>query len=364
MLVKLCLAAGIAILVSALCSIIEAVLYSVPASRIEILAKSGKPSGRLLKGLKNNIAQPISAILTLNTIANTMGAAIAGGYAAAVFGDTYLSLFSALFTFTILILSGILPKALGVVYSKEIAPWIAVPLYGLVKILSPIVWVIKHTTMVIPGYDKKTEISAEEIHAMTVLSRKSGVIDTQQEGIIKNIIDLKRKTVREAMTPRTVTFTLDKNLSVAEAQLMKDQWNRHSRVPVYDDNPDNIVGIVLRKDVWLCVAEGEERRTLASLMKPVHFVPETAQLNTILLEFFERRQHLFCVVDEYGGMTGVISLEDIIEEIVGQEIIDETDPTQSMREIARDKGKTLLSNRKRHKNEQHDALSKKSPADS
>jgi CBS domain containing-hemolysin-like protein len=183
---------------------------------------------------------------------------------------------------------------------------------------------------------------------MAVLSRKSGVIDAQQEGFIKNIIDLKKKTVREAMTPRTVTFTLDKNLSVAEAQLMQDQWNRHSRVPVYDKNPNDIIGIVLRKDVLLCVAEGKDRRTLFSLMKPVHYVPETAQLNTILLEFFEQRQHLFCVVDEYGGMTGVISLEDIIEEIVGQEIIDETDPTKSMREIARDKGKTFLSTGNRH----------------
>ncbi|MEW6520706.1 MAG: hemolysin family protein [Thermodesulfobacteriota bacterium] len=345
MIVKLCLAAGIAILVSALCSIIEAVLYSVPASRVEILAKSNRLSGRLLKGLKNNIQQPITAILTLNTIANTMGAAIAGASAAAVFGDRYLSLFSALFTFTILIFSEILPKTIGVVYSREIAPWIAIPLYGLVKILSPIVWIIKHATMLIPGYNKQTEISAEEIHAMAVLSRKSGVIDSQQEEFIKNIIDLKKKTVREAMTPRTVTFTLDKNLSVAEAQLLQDQWNRHSRVPVYDKEPNDIVGIVLRKDVLLSVAERKERQTLASLMKPVHFVPETARLNTILLEFFERRQHLFCVVDEYGGMTGVISLEDIIEEIVGQEIIDETDPSKSMREIARDKGKTFLSGR-------------------
>ncbi len=351
MIVKLCLAAGIAILVSALCSAIEAVLYFVPASRVEILAKSNKLSGKLLKKLKNNIQQPITAILTLSTIANTMGAAIAGASAAAVFGDRYLSLFSALFAFVILIFSEILPKTIGVIYSRELAPWIAIPLFGMVKILSPIVWVVKHATMLIPGYDKKTEISAEEIHVMAVLSRKSGVIDAQQEEFIKNIIDLKKKTVREAMTPRTVTFTLDKNLSVTEAQFMKAQWNRHSRVPVYDKNPNDIVGIVMRKDVWLSVAEGEERRTLSSLMKPVHFVPETAQLNTILLEFFERRQHLFCVVDEYGGMTGVISLEDIIEEIVGQEIIDETDPSKSMREIARDKGKTFLSAGRRHQNE-------------
>lgn len=352
MIVKLCLATGLAILISALCSVIEAVLHSVPASKVEILAKSNTLSGRLLKRLKNNIQQPITAILTLNTIANTMGAAIAGAFAAAVFGDAYLGLFSAAFTFAILIFPEILPKTIGVVYSREIAPWIAVPLYTLVKVLSPLVWLIHHVTMLIPNYDKRADVSAEEIHAMAVLSRKSGVIDPQQEGIIKNIIDLKRKTVREAMTPRTVAFTLNKNLSVAQAQLMKDQWNRHSRVPVYDRNPNDIVGIVLRKDVLLCVVEGQENRPLSILMKPAHFVPETAQLNTTLLQFFERRQHLFCVVDEYGGMTGVISLEDIIEEIVGQEILDETDPSKSMREIARDKGKTFLSTGKPQKNEQ------------
>lgn len=351
MILKLCLAAGLAIFVSALCSFCEAVLYSIPASRVEILARSGKLSGKLLKRLKSDIHQPITAILTLNTIANTMGAAIAGASAAAVFGDAYLSWFSAIFTFIILIFSEILPKTIGVLHNREVASWIAIPLFALVKILTPVVWIIKHATMLIPGYDKKAEISAEEIHAMAILSRQSGVIDTQQEGIIKNIIELKHRTVREAMTPRTVTFTLDKNLSVEEAQLMKAQWNRHSRVPVYDKNPNDIAGIVLRKDVLLCAAEGNERRTLASLMKPVHFVPETAQLNIILLEFFERRQHLFCVVDEYGGMTGVISLEDIIEEIVGREIIDETDPSKSMREIARDKGKTMLSAKKRQKSD-------------
>ncbi len=344
---KLCLAAGIAILVSALCSICEAILYSVPVSHVETLARSNRLSGKLLKKIKDNIQQPITAILTLNTIANTMGAAIAGASAAAVFGDNNLAWFSAGFTLVILIFSEILPKTIGVVYCKKFAPWIAIPLVGLIKALTPIVWIIQHATRLIPGYDTKTEISVEEIRTMAILSRKSGILDLQQEGIIKNIIDLKNRTVRQAMTPRTVIFTLEKHMTIAEAKLRSEDWNRHSRVPVYNRNPNDIVGIVLLKDVLLSIVEGKENKTLASLMKPPHFVPETAPLNRILLQFFERRQHLFCVVDEYGGMTGVISLEDIIEEIVGQEILDESDhPSKTMRDIARDKSKLRFARKK------------------
>ena len=341
MLLKLCLATGIAIVVSALCSFFEAVIYSVPLSHVEVLSKSGRLSGKVLKKLKNNIQAPITAILTLNTISNTMGAAIAGASAAAVLGDMYLGWFSAGFTLTILIFSEILPKTTGVVYNKQLAPVIALPVNALIKILAPIVWICQLATKLIPGYHEESLVSGEEIQAMALLSRKSGGIDPQQENIIKNIIELKSKMVRQAMTPRTVTFTLHKDMSVSEAQKLKAQWNRHSRVPVYDHKPDEIVGLVLRKDVLLSAAERRENLTLAALMRPIHFVPETAQLNNLLLDFFERRQHLFCVVDEYGGMTGVISLEDIIEEIVGQEIIDETDPSKTMRQLARDKGKKI-----------------------
>ena len=176
---------------------------------------------------------------------------------------------------------------------------------------------------------------------MALLSRESGEIDPEQERVIANILKLKDMFVRQVMTPRTVTFSLEEHLSVAEAKEFAAQWNRHSRAPVYDRDPDDVVGIVLRKDVFLGPIEGEENRALSELMIPVHFVPETAPLNHVMMEFFERRQHLFVVVDEYGGVTGVISLEDIIEEIVGREIIDESDPVSDMRELARYKRRIL-----------------------
>ncbi len=342
MITQLCLAVFIAVFVSALCSIFEAVLYSVPHSQIEIMKQSGTLRGRMLYNLKKDIHKPITAILTLNTIANTMGAAVAGASAAAVFGEQNLAWFSVIFTVTILIFSEILPKTVGVIYSQKLAGLIALPVNWLVKILLPVIWLCNKLTKLIPGNDNESLVSAEEVKIMAMLSRKSGEIDPQQERIIKNIIGLKGRIVREAMTPRTVTFTLNQNLSVAEAQKLKKQWNRHSRVPVYDKKPDNIVGIVLRKDVLLSAAKGREERTLAALKKDVHFVPESARLNSVFLEFFDQRQHLFVVVDEYGSVGGVISLEDIIEEIVGLEIIDESDQDKTMRDLARDKRKKLL----------------------
>jgi len=241
-----------------------------------------------------------------------------------------------------LIFSEIIPKTVGVAYNQKLAGLIALPVSWLVKLLSPIVWLCQAITHLIPGHDQELQVSAEEVKIMAMLSRQAGEIDPQQENIIKNIIGLRNKIVREAMTPRTVTFNLDQDLSVVEAQKLKEQWNHHSRVPVYDKNPDDITGIVLRKDVLLSVVEGRENRTLAALKKPVHFVPESARLNSVFWEFFERRQHLFVVVDEYGSVSGVISLEDILEEIVGMEIIDESDKDKTMRQQAREKRKKLI----------------------
>ena len=341
MVTQLILATGSAIIISAFCSIIEAVLYSVPQSQVEVMASSGKKSGLILKKLKKNIQQPITAILTLNTIANTMGAAVAGASAAVVFGEENLVWFSIFFTLTILLFSEILPKTAGVAYAKILATWIAIPLNGLVKIMSPLIWLCQAVTHLIPRQEKEALVSIEEIQAVAVLGRKSGEIEPQQEKVIANILKLQDKTVRQVMTPRTVVFSLSEHLTISEALKQKEQWSRHSRVPVFDKDQDDVVGVVLSRNVLLSLSEGNKKQKLSELMQPVHFVPEAAPLNRILIEFFEHRIHLFVVVDEYGGVTGVISLEDIIEEIVGREIIDESDKAGNLREYARHKKKLL-----------------------
>jgi len=338
---QLILATGLAVIVSALCSIIEAVLYSVPQSQVEVMARSGKRSGVTLKKLKKNIQQPITAILTLNTIANTMGAAVAGASAAVVFGEENLVWFSVFFTLTILLFSEILPKTAGVAYAKNLAVWIALPLNGLIKIMSPLIWLCQVVTHLIPKQEKEPLISIEEIQAVAILGRQSGEIEPQQEKVIANILKLQNKTVRQVMTPRTVVFSLNEHLSIKQALKLKEQWSRHSRVPVFDKDQDDIVGVVLSRSVLLSLSEGRQDQKLSDLMQPVHFVPEAAPLNKILMEFFEHRIHLFVVVDEYGSVTGVISLEDIIEEIVGREIIDESDTAGNLREYARHRKKLL-----------------------
>jgi len=333
--IQLTIAVGLAVTVSALCSILEAVLYSVPNSHVEILKKNGQASGKTLEALKGDIHKPITAILTLNTVANTMGAAVAGAAAAAVFGDTNLGWFSVAFTLTILIFSEILPKTIGVAYCRELAPWIALPIRLLVNILTPAIWFCQAIIRLIPRTTEETLVSAEEVLAIAALSHRAGEINTQEERVINNILQLKVKYVKDVMTPRTVTFVLDGSMSVAEARNYTDEWNLHSRVPIYNKDPDDIIGVILRRDVLLTAAEGMDSIKLTSLARTVHFVPESMPLSQVLVNFFEKKRHLFVVIDEYGSVTGVITLEDVIEEIVGEEIMDESDQIKDMRALAK-----------------------------
>ncbi len=332
----LVLAIVIAVVISAFCSILEAVLYSISNSQVEMLKKEGHSSASLLQELREDIDESITAILTLNTIAHTIGAAIAGAAAAVVFGEQNLFLFSAVFTLIILLFSEILPKTIGVSYAVLLAPYIAHPLKWMIVTLKPIVWLCQQITRLIPQPENTDAISAEELQTIAALSRKSGEIEADQERVILNILELNKKNARDVMTPRTVTFSLDESLTVAEVMGgSEDRLYSHSRVPVYKDETDNVTGIIMRRDVLRAAAKQKHATRLSELISPVNFVAETSPLNHILVEFFDLHQHLFVVVDEYGAVTGVISMEDVLEEIVGREIVDESDETQDMRELAR-----------------------------
>ena len=341
MLTVLILSVSFAILTSALCSILEAALYSLSLSHIELLAQNRPQTASLLTKLKSNIDEPITAILTLNTIANTFGATVSGAAAAVVFGENKLIWFSLFFTMAILLFSEILPKTAGVVYNRQLASYIATPLQLMIIVLRPFIWLSQTVTRLIPNRGKDHQISAEELQAIAMISRKSGEIEKEQELVITNILKLGERTVRQVMTPRTVTFSLEKDLTIREAAELKDEWKIHSRAPVYGGNADNVVGIAMSRDVYMAATDNRQRLKLTHIMHPPHFIPETAPLNRVLFEFFERHQHLFIVVDEYGSVTGVISLEDIIEDIVGHEIMDESDRTKDMRELARVKRKKM-----------------------
>ena len=334
MLLVFILAVGTALLVSTTCSLFEAVLLSLSSSQVEMMAESHPHQAESLRKFKENIEQPITAILTLNTVAHTIGASVAGAAAVALFGPNGLIWFSLIFTLSILLITEILPKTIGVTFAKELGPFIIVPLRVMILVLKPLIVLAQFMTRMVPNSHKPYQISAEELKTIASLSRKSGEIEADQEKVIANILQLGEKNVRQVMTPRTVTFSASQSLTIKEAARMEGKWRMHSRVPVYDGEPDNVVGVVLSQDVLMAAAVGQDSLKLSQIMRPVHFVPETAPLDRIFIDFFERYQHLFVVVDEYGSVTGVISMEDILEEIIGREIVDESDKARNMRELA------------------------------
>lgn len=341
MLTVFILAVSCALLVSTACSLFEAILLSLSAPQVELMTESHPRQAEGMKRFKENIEQPITAILTLNTLAHTIGASVAGAAVVALFGQNALVWFSLAFTLAVLLFTEILPKTIGVTFARQLGPYIVLPLRVMILVLKPLIWLAQLITHLVPNSHKPHQISAEELKIIASLSRKSGEIEADQEKVIANILQLGEKTVRQVMTPRTVTFSASQALTIKEAARMEDKWRMHSRVPVYDGEADNVVGVVLSQDVLMAAAIGQDEIKLVQIMRPVHFVPETAPLDRIFIDFFERHQHLFVVVDEYGSVTGVISMEDILEEIIGREIVDESDKARNMRELAMIRKKKL-----------------------
>jgi CBS domain containing-hemolysin-like protein len=340
---ELVLAVAFAVGVSAVCSLFEAVLYAVPYSYIEAAARRGLRGGLLFKRMRENVERPISAILTLNTIANTFGAAVAGAAAMAVFGKEWLGLFSAAFTLSILLFSEILPKTIGVRYSKPLALIVAWPLSALQWILWPVTQVTAWIAKGLGSSGAPEGISAEEIRVMARMGRRVGALREVEEAVIRNILALRDVKAREIMTPRTVVFSLEKGLRLEEARARSPVWPwPHSRVPVYDGDAERIVGIVQRREVLAAMADDRMDLRLEDLMRPVHFVPETLAADRLLQDFIKKREHLFVVVDEFGGVSGVVSLEDVFEEILGQEIVDESDTAEDLQKVAQQRRRKIL----------------------
>lgn len=329
-----------AVLISFLCSLAEASLYAIPWSAIEKLRVEGRKSGRLLFGMRTHVDKPIAAILTLNTLANTAGSTIAGAAFLAVYGSAWMGLFAACFTLLILAFGEIVPKTLGVAYATPVARVLARPLNVLILVLKPLVWLSGLLTRVLSPQEKTPQISEDDIRAVTRLSLQAGRIKPYEESFIRNVLALDQKRVHEIMTPRTVVFSLPETLTVAEAYANPQIW-QFSRIPVYDEDPEDIVGLVERRTLGQCYANQNRQLTLAGLMRAPHFVQESQTLDVLLRELLKARVHLFIVLDEYGGLAGVVSLEDVMEEILGSEIVDESDKVADMRALARERRKAL-----------------------
>lgn len=345
---ELLLVVGLVVLISAFCSLSEAVLYSVPWSHLEQMRKSGKKSGILLFELRSNVERPISAILTLNTVGNTAGAAVAGAFAVALFGPGSLLYFSMVFTLVILVFSEVIPKIMGVMYARQLAACLAKPLWFIVAVLSPVIWILSSLTRLVGRKKVGPDATEEDLRAVISMTRRAGVIKPYEELSIHNILTLDTKMVKDVMTPRTVIFSFPSDWTVAQAKELKPIWP-HSRIPVYDeDDNEDVVGVVYRRELLEALANDQDALVVSQLMKPVQFVMETMTLDKLLVRFLESKMHISIVLDEYGGLAGLVTLEDVLEEILGSEIVDETDQVADMRELARQRRRQLVGQASKH----------------
>jgi len=324
----------IALLFSFLCSIAEAVILSITSAHIALMEKEKKPPAAPLRKLKQQINQPLAAILTLNTIAHTVGAAGAGAQAAAVFGSAWVGVISAVLTLLILIFSEIIPKTLGAYYWRELAPATAFSLRVLVWLLYPFVLLSEKLTARIAKKKSKDGLSRSEFQAISELSEQEGQLSQQESTILNNLLRLHDTQVSDAMTPRPVLFTLSDQIRV-EAFFHKYDHTPFSRIPIYHEDPDEITGFVFRSDILLAQARGNGDNPLSNYRRDIMVVAESTPLSEAFDQFLRLRTHMMLVVDEYGTVAGVLTLEDLLETLLGLEIVDESDRTVDMQQLAR-----------------------------
>ncbi len=332
----------LAIGVSFLCSVMEAVLLSVSPAYVGALEESSPTAAARLKALKADVDRPLAAILTLNTIAHTVGATGAGAQAAAIWGGqsvwlfSVVGVFSAVLTLGILVLSEIIPKTLGAVYWRGLAPLVARLLAGTVFALqwTGLIWMSQMITKVIARGEKEGAVSREELAALAQIGAEEGVFDESESRILKSLFRFRQLKARDVMTPRTVLVAYPESTPLGE--IARD-GTPFSRLPVYRDDRDHITGYVLRDDVLSATAHGQADEPASSVAREILTVPDSLALPTLFDRLLDRREHLALVVGEYGGTEGVVSVEDVVETILDLEIVDEVDHEHDMQVAARDR---------------------------
>ncbi|MCK4761268.1 MAG: HlyC/CorC family transporter [Candidatus Aminicenantes bacterium] len=328
------------IAISFLCSILEAVILSISRSYIEILVEKGSRSGRWLLQLKERIEEPIAAILTLNTISHTVGAAVSGAIAMQVFGSHRLAVFSAVLTLLILIFSEIIPKTIGARYWKRLGPFSAYCLKGMIFIMKPLIVPIHYISRLFSKGNADNLLSKREIFNTIRLGYLQGVLQPQEFEIMDNLFKLQSIKVEDIMTPRPVVFTLPADYKISDIESESPPFD-FSRIPLYDARENSVEGIVLRRDIVNYSREKKDA-TLKSLSRPAFFVPDTISTYRLLNRLIEQKIHLAVVINEFGDFIGIVTMEDAIETLLGKEIVDEYDRVADMRELARKKSRRML----------------------
>ena len=322
--------------VSFLCSIMEAVLLSVTPSYVAKLEAEKGRTGRRLAELKKNVDRPLAAILSLNTIAHTVGAAGAGAQATVVFGSAYIGVASAVLTFLILVVSEIIPKTIGALYWRELSSVVTKLLYPTIIAMWPLVKMAEGISKIISGDKKNSIMGREEFAALADYGVREGVLLEHESRLLRNVLRFSDLTAKDIMTPRTVMFALPTDTTV-ESVLGKYQPLQFSRIPTYVDTVDRVQGFVLKTDILLAAANEKGGSTLKELTNPIASVPESIPLHDLFQKLIQERSHIAVVLGEFGGTSGLVTLEDVVETLLGLEILDEADTVEDLQRLAREK---------------------------
>ena len=320
------------ILISFICSLFEATFLSISPSFIAILTKEGKRSGKLLEHLKENIDRPLSAILTLNTISHTLGSAAIAALVHEQYGNTAVTIASVILTFCILIFSEILPKIMGATHWKSLAPFAGYCIQLMIFLLFPIVRFSEALGRLFRRPDEAS-VTREEMVVNAEIGVEEGTLQRKESNIIKNLLALNSMFVSDVMTPRSVIFALEADATVEDVAAMFKPI-RFSRIPVYDTNMDNIIGLTHRYKILEALSSDHHDMKIREITREIITVPERMTVATAIDLFVKRKEHLALAVDEYGIVTGLVTLEDAIETLLGVEIVDEFDSITDMRQYA------------------------------
>ena len=329
-----------AMCISFLCSLLEATLMSTPLSYVTMREEEGYKPAVKFKQYKQESSRPIAAILSLNTIANTIGAAGVGQQATIVFGSAWFGLVSAITTILILVFSEIIPKTIGTTRWKSLMGFTTVVLTGLIYLLYPVVRLVELLTNLISPKEPDTMVSREEVSAMANVAEEGGDLEEDENTIIQNLINMDEVIASDAMTPRVVCDIAPETMTAK--QFFKDKrYLHHSRIPVYDKDEEYITGYILRMEAVQLMAEDKFDVTLGSIRREIQSFPKDKPLDEIWDVMIEKDEQISVIIDEYGCFQGILTLEDVIETLIGDEIVDEMDTVRDMQQLARDKWKKI-----------------------
>ena len=325
---------------SFLCSVLEAVLLSTPMSYISMRENQGSKTATLMKQYKNNVDRPVGAILSLNTIAHTIGSAGVGAESIKIFGEQYFGLISAILTLLILVLSEIIPKTIGASYWRSLAMPSTRIIRVLILITYPLVLLSELITKVFTPRGNQDSMSREEVSAMVDVGTTEGIFRESESKLIKSCIALSGVKARQIMTPSIVVESACQDLTVKDFQA-KQSWS-FSRIPVYAGDKDYITGYVLKDAVLKLLSEDQFHVKLSDLKRPILTFREEESVFQIWEKMLEKREHISVIIDEYGGLRGLVTMEDIIETMTGVEIVDEDDVAVDMQALAKEKSRLMM----------------------